>query len=321
MAMRGHSHWQLIRRYSALPAPRPPGGRPPGPLPRTAMARLAAAGIRLRDDGRDLIARVPRDLAASKAWPALDRLLTRHAVALADAAALVQEVRRRFPPADVVAHLRGIEPPLRSLVVEVVGGRARLEALLAGQPRGAELDLACFALAEAHNVEWLLRQAGADDADIDPRSTVRRQEGTMAKTKRIQAVPASPPTSLRPERIQQQVRAEAQDGEPALRPERIQERLAADEVDRRLAEMPDWVLARGARAIERTLQFPAFGMLIVALNLVTSLAELSGDYPEIRIRDTRLTLRLTSPKAGGLTTNQFEFARTLDGLAELGRAR
>jgi hypothetical protein len=30
------------------------------------MARLAAAGIRLRDDGRDLVARVPCDLAEGR---------------------------------------------------------------------------------------------------------------------------------------------------------------------------------------------------------------------------------------------------------------
>jgi pterin-4a-carbinolamine dehydratase len=307
----------LLRRYPALPELDPASDRFPPAPPRDAVARLAAAGVRLRDDGRTLVATVPRELAASAAWPPLDRLLRAHAPWLADSAAVIEAVRRRFRRAEIVGTLRGLPPPLRALVEETVGGGERLEALLAGPLRGAELDLACLAFGEVRQVEWLLAQEGDDMA--------KRKNGVNGTNGGNGGNGGPAPARGRSTKR----RGRPGPAPDPLRPERTQQRLAPAEVQDRLAAVPGWELTADARAIERTVRFPAYPLLVTALNLVTGLAELSATYPEIEVRDTRLTIRLPalpadtadSGGAGGLTARDLDFALALDGLSELGRGR
>lgn len=303
----------LLRRYPALPEVDPASARFPPAPPRDAVARLAAAGVRLRDDGRTLVATVPRDLAGGAAWPPLDRLLRDHAPWLADAAAVLEAVRRRFRRAEIVGTLRALPAPLRVLVEETVGGAERMEALLAGPLHGADLDLACLAFGEVRQVEWLLAQEADDDGGVADYGKKGNAADALPKRK---AGTARRRTNLRPERTQ-------------LRPERTQPRLAPAGTRRRPAAPPGWELTADARAIERTVHFPAFPVLVTALNLVTGLAQLSAVYPEIEVRDTRLTLRLPAPPAGPAGTGSagkmpaahFDFALALSGLTELGRGR
>ena len=87
-----------------------------------------------------------------------------------------------------------------------------------------------------------------------------------------------------------------------------------------MAELPGWRLAADRRSIGCALQFPAYPMAVVFLNLVTGLAELSAYYPEIAVRGPRVSLRLASPQRGGLTAEVFEFAGALVSAINLGRA-
>ena len=87
-----------------------------------------------------------------------------------------------------------------------------------------------------------------------------------------------------------------------------------------MSELPGWRLAADRRSIGCAVQFPAYPMAVVFLNLVTGLAELSAYYPEIAVRGPRVSLRLASRQRGGLTSEVLEFARTLDGAINLGRA-
>ena len=132
----------MIRRYPAVPELDLSVERHPESPPLDAFARLAWAGIRLRDDGLTLIAKVPEAVAATRGWPPLDRLLARHASSFADLAAVVAVARKRFTKAAIEARLRAVEPPLVELAFELAGGRRRFEALLAGPLGGARLDLA-----------------------------------------------------------------------------------------------------------------------------------------------------------------------------------
>ena len=128
-------------------------------------------------------------------------------------------------------------------------------------------------------------------------------------------------TSLRPERIQ--LRAPDGDGsagEP-LPSEPDGRLLDAEQVQQALAELPDWELTADAGAIERSFHYPVFSALVLALNLVTSLAGLTGSYPDIDVRNTRLTLRLPAAGIGGLTAADLQLARIVDTMSELGRAR
>ena len=56
----------MIRRYPAMPELDLSLERHPGPAPLDTFARLAWAGIRLRDDGLTLIAKVPEAVAATR---------------------------------------------------------------------------------------------------------------------------------------------------------------------------------------------------------------------------------------------------------------
>lgn len=154
----------ITRCYSAFPELDPRSRRFPPPPPLDAVARLCRLGVRLRDDGRFLVARVPPEVAETEDWPALDRLLARHAPWLADAAALIEVVRRRRRPEEVADALRRLSPGLTELAVDLVGGRAELDRLLAAPLEGATLDLACFIYAEVRQVELVLSQPDAGPA-------------------------------------------------------------------------------------------------------------------------------------------------------------
>jgi hypothetical protein len=133
--------------------------RHPEPPPLGAFAQLAWAGIRLRDDGRQLLATVPAAVAASPEWPRLDRLLARYAPWLADLAAVVAAARERFTPAAVEARLRAVVPPLADAAYALAGGKARFRALLRRPLAGARLDLAYAIYAQLVQIEGVVGEA------------------------------------------------------------------------------------------------------------------------------------------------------------------
>jgi len=161
------------RRYAVPDRSRKSRGLP-RPAPLSTVARLCRAGVRLSLEDGFLLASVPPEVAASERWPKLDRLLARHAAWLADAVVLIEMVRKRWTAEQITAHLRGLSPGLTELVTEIVGGSARLAELLAGPVTGANLDLVCFAYAEARMVEAVVNEPD-DTASSGAPSTAGRR--------------------------------------------------------------------------------------------------------------------------------------------------
>ncbi len=90
------------------------------------------------------------------------------------------------------------------------------------------------------------------------------------------------------------------------------ERLSEDEIARRLSNAAEW--ARAGESIARTFEFARFMDGIAFVSRVAELAEERDHHPDIDIRYTRVSLRLTTHSAGGLTALDFEFAGAADTL-------
>ena len=83
-------------------------------------------------------------------------------------------------------------------------------------------------------------------------------------------------------------------------------RLTEDEITRRLRDLPAWT--RDGDAIRREQRFDTFMAGIEFVNRVAAIAESLDHHPDITIEYTRVTLRVTTHDAGGLTENDFALA-------------
>ncbi|WP_158752004.1 4a-hydroxytetrahydrobiopterin dehydratase [Acidobacterium sp. S8] len=86
-----------------------------------------------------------------------------------------------------------------------------------------------------------------------------------------------------------------------LRPEEIQEKLK---------QLHEWKLVD--EEIVREFSFAGFVEALRFVNAVGEKAEAAGHHPDIDIRYNRVKLVLTTHDAGGLTTKDFDLARTTD---------
>jgi 4a-hydroxytetrahydrobiopterin dehydratase len=89
--------------------------------------------------------------------------------------------------------------------------------------------------------------------------------------------------------------------------------LAADAVARELAALPGWSL--DGDEIVRTYDRGNFNGSIAFVNDVADAANVADHHPDIAIAWNRVTLRLSSRDAHGLTARDFALARTIDALA------
>jgi len=105
--------------------------------------------------------------------------------------------------------------------------------------------------------------------------------------------------ALRPERI---------GGE--LRPERIGERLRPERIGLMAEELPAWRLTED-EALLRTWSFPSAGTAAGFAHFVATFADAVGRAPTVRQYRNRVTVRLSTPRLGGLTDADFELARAL----------
>jgi len=90
--------------------------------------------------------------------------------------------------------------------------------------------------------------------------------------------------------------------------------LDKDELATALKKCPEWEHEK--KAITRTLEFEEF---MDAIDFVNDLAEIVDEaqhYPDIIIRHTRVTLRLTTEDEGGVTDLDIELAQRVDNLAD-----
>ena len=86
-------------------------------------------------------------------------------------------------------------------------------------------------------------------------------------------------------------------------------RLTEDEIARRLADLPAWT--RDGDAIRREQRFPNFMAGIEFVNRVAQAAESLDHHPDITIEYTRVTLRVSTHDAGGLTEKDFTLAKRI----------
>jgi 4a-hydroxytetrahydrobiopterin dehydratase len=89
-------------------------------------------------------------------------------------------------------------------------------------------------------------------------------------------------------------------------------KLDAVQIPIALATVPDW--KRQGDAIMRTFEFKDFSAAMKFVNAVAELAGQAWHHPDIDIRWNKVTLTLTTHKAGGLTEMDFALAQKFDRL-------
>jgi 4a-hydroxytetrahydrobiopterin dehydratase len=91
--------------------------------------------------------------------------------------------------------------------------------------------------------------------------------------------------------------------------------LAAADVRERLAARPGWQLVDDGRAIERGFKFADFSAAFAFMTRVALAAERADHHPEWSNVYNRVTIRLTTHDAGGVTERDFALAAAADAAA------
>ncbi len=79
-----------------------------------------------------------------------------------------------------------------------------------------------------------------------------------------------------------------------------------------LSGLPDWQLEDGGKAILRTLKFKTFNEAFGFMARVALSAEKMDHHPEWSNVYNRVSIRLTTHDAGGLTEKDVKLARAID---------
>ena len=88
--------------------------------------------------------------------------------------------------------------------------------------------------------------------------------------------------------------------------------LNEQEINARLKELEAWV--REGDEIKRVCELKDFVHAMAFVNSVAILAEKANHHPDIDIRWNKVALVLSTHSAGGLTANDFNLAKRIDGL-------
>ncbi len=86
--------------------------------------------------------------------------------------------------------------------------------------------------------------------------------------------------------------------------------LTARQASLRLKAIPGWL--KRARTIHRTFKFEGFLKSIDFVNRIARQAQKVNHHPDINIRFDKVTLKLTTHDAGGITEKDFALARQCD---------
>lgn len=89
--------------------------------------------------------------------------------------------------------------------------------------------------------------------------------------------------------------------------------LSQEEIEAALAELSDWGFCE--EALTRTFRFADFQAAVEFVERVAEVAEEHQHHPDIDIRFNKVTLRLHSHDAGGVTRRDVDLARALDRVA------
>jgi 4a-hydroxytetrahydrobiopterin dehydratase len=88
------------------------------------------------------------------------------------------------------------------------------------------------------------------------------------------------------------------------------ELLSDEQVEAALADMSGWT--REGDAIRRDVTAPTFADGIALVDRVAVVADERDHHPDIDIRWTTVTFRLSTHSEGGITGNDVEMAREID---------
>ncbi|MDB9528234.1 4a-hydroxytetrahydrobiopterin dehydratase [Oscillatoria sp. CS-180] len=88
--------------------------------------------------------------------------------------------------------------------------------------------------------------------------------------------------------------------------------LSASEIRQRMQALPDWTTDGRTLFYDRT--FDNFVEAIAFINALVEPAEALEHHPDIILNYNRLSLRLTTHDAGGLTNLDFQLAETISQL-------
>jgi 4a-hydroxytetrahydrobiopterin dehydratase len=86
------------------------------------------------------------------------------------------------------------------------------------------------------------------------------------------------------------------------------------ELNTALKKCPEWEFEKNS--ITRTVEFEEFMDAIDFINDLAEIVDEAQHYPDITLRHTRVTLRLTTEDEGGVTDLDIELAQRIDNLAD-----
>ena len=89
-------------------------------------------------------------------------------------------------------------------------------------------------------------------------------------------------------------------------------RLSDEEIEQRLAGMNGW--ERDGDAIRKTFEGEDFMSSVRLVDNLAPVAEEMNHHPDLEISWKTVTVTVTTHSEGGLTDNDFELARRIDGL-------
>jgi 4a-hydroxytetrahydrobiopterin dehydratase len=88
-------------------------------------------------------------------------------------------------------------------------------------------------------------------------------------------------------------------------------RLSDLEIQRALGSLPGW--SRRGDVLTKTFSFPRFTDGIDFVVRLAQLAEAANHHPDIDIRYTKVTVTLSTHDAGGITVNDLDLAKAIEG--------
>jgi 4a-hydroxytetrahydrobiopterin dehydratase len=89
--------------------------------------------------------------------------------------------------------------------------------------------------------------------------------------------------------------------------------LSDAEVKGRLSGLDGWELA--GDAIQKQFELEDFSGSVEFVNRITPVANEMNHHPDLAISWNKVTVTLSTHSEGGITENDFELARKIDGLA------
>jgi 4a-hydroxytetrahydrobiopterin dehydratase len=93
----------------------------------------------------------------------------------------------------------------------------------------------------------------------------------------------------------------------------VVELLRDSEIDSRLAELEGW--QREGETIVKTFELAHFVGSVKFIDRVVEPAEEMGHHPDLSVSWNKVRVSITTHAAGGLTANDFELAKRIEGVA------